>query len=147
MKKIFQLPLKGNFEFEYAVSNFSLSLIWNAQSFLLKKHVYLTREQRLLKAQLRQVILKWQKQYYPQSFPLMERSLDLFCLQICPTLIEKPKQKKMILIVAHNEVMHILYRENLKRHIYSKEFEIDDTMYYTLESIPNCLRESIILCD
>ncbi|MCS8592964.1 DeoR family transcriptional regulator [Enterococcus faecium] len=32
----FQLPLKGKFEFEYAISNFSLSLILNAQSFLLK---------------------------------------------------------------------------------------------------------------
>ncbi|MEY8307614.1 hypothetical protein AAK913_13495, partial [Enterococcus faecium] len=33
------------------------------------------------------------------------------------------------------------------RHIYEEEFEVDDTMYYTLESIPNYLRESIILCD
>ncbi|MBK5140102.1 hypothetical protein IL312_15515 [Enterococcus faecium] len=33
------------------------------------------------------------------------------------------------------------------RHIYKEEFEVDDTMYYTLESIPNYLKESIILCD
>ncbi|MGL9796218.1 hypothetical protein [Enterococcus sp. DIV1283b] len=143
----FQLPLKGKFEFEYAVSSFSLSLIWNAQSFLLKKHVYLTREQQLLKTRLRQVILEWQKHYYPQAFPLMERPLDLFCLQVCPTLMEKPKYKQLILVIARDEATHILYRENLMRHIYEEEFEVDDTMYYTLESIPNYLKESIILCD
>ncbi|MGL9796112.1 helix-turn-helix domain-containing protein [Enterococcus sp. DIV1283b] len=143
----FKLPLKGKFEFEYAVSSFSLSLIWNAQSFLLKKHVYLTREQQLLKTRLRQVILEWQKHYYPQAFPLMERPLDLFCLQVCPTLMEKPKHKQLILVIAHDEATHILYRENLMRHIYEEEFEVDDTMYYTLESIPNYLRNSIILCD
>ncbi|MEY8307821.1 hypothetical protein AAK913_14655, partial [Enterococcus faecium] len=33
------------------------------------------------------------------------------------------------------------------RHIYEEEFEVDDTMYYTLESIPNYLKASIILCD
>ncbi|MBK5132783.1 hypothetical protein IL311_15445, partial [Enterococcus faecium] len=143
----FHLPLRGKFEFEYAVFSFSLSLIWNAQSFLLKKHVYLTHEQQLLKTRLHQVILKWKKQYYPQSFSLMERPLDLFCLQVYPILMEKPKHKRLILVVACNEATHILYRENLMRHIYKEEFEVDDTMYYTLESIPNYLKESIILCD
>ncbi|MGL9847818.1 hypothetical protein IGJ91_002988 [Enterococcus sp. DIV0765f] len=143
----FQLPLKGKFEFEYAVSSISLSLILNAQSFLLKKHVYLTSEQQLLKIQLRQIIIEWQKQYYPNSFPLMERHLDFFCLQVCPTLMEKPKNKRLILVVARDEATHILYRENLIRHIYEKEFEVDDTMYYTLDSIPNYLTKSIIFCD
>lgn len=103
--------------------------------------MYLTSEQQLLKTQLRHIILEWQKQYYPDSFTLMERHLDYFCLQVYPTLIEKPKNKRFILIAARDEAIHILYRGNLIRYIFEKEFEVDDTMYYTLDSIPNYFNE------
>lgn len=145
----FKTVLLNEISFEKPFLNLINSMWSNIQVFIVDKHYYLTNEQIESINRIKHVLKEWQKEYNLTEVKFNSISIEKFCTQATTALMKKQEAKTIFIIVAKDELAHILYRENLKRWINLEFNTIDNMMYYNLDSIPVYIQSlpHIILCD
>ncbi|EGO7822742.1 hypothetical protein FI616_000513 [Enterococcus faecalis] len=145
----FRTVLLNEISFEKPFLTFINSIWRNIQSFIVDKHYYLTPDQIDCIHRVNKVLKEWTQEFNLSSVQFNSISIEKFCAQITTTLLKKQEKKTIFIIVAKDELSHILYRENLKRWINPEFNTIDTIMYYDLASIPIYVQSlpHIIICD
>lgn len=78
-----------------------------------------------------------------------DTSLEKLCSEIESSLTQKRPMKFAIIIVAEDELSHVVYRENISRWLNMDYYMIDNTMYYSLNDVPIYADEwpHVIICE
>lgn len=145
----FKTVLLNEISFEKPFLTFINSIWNNIQSYIVDKHYYLTDEQFEYTHRINNVLKDWKKEFNLSQIKFNSFSVEKFCTQATAALVKKQEKKTIFIIVAKDELSHILYRENLKRWLNLEFNTIDNIMYYDLDSIPIYIQSlpHFILCD
>lgn len=137
LEKEFNIPLRNNIIFEIPFIYFICSLWENTQNYFVERNYFLTMYQVGIAQRLEKVLKQWKELYLPdENIHFNKTSIIRLVSEIHSALLSNHMQKHLCMIVAENELSHIIYRESLKRWINSEFITIDDQMYYSSEHIP-----------
>ncbi|MCD5032944.1 hypothetical protein [Enterococcus faecalis] len=134
-EKIFNRELLKDIIFEKAFLRFIISSFLNQQMFLVEKHYFLNKKQQELCGVIEKILNKW-KQKNNYELNLSKRTTEKFCLQVSELLINDASKKWNIFIVAEDEFSHVAYREWIARRLNTDRITIDNSLYYSLNSLP-----------
>ena len=145
----FRTVLLNEISFEKPFLTFINSSWNNIQSYIVDKHYYLTPDQIDCSHRINKVLTEWIQEFNLSNIQFNSISIEKFCAQVTTTLLKTQKKKTIFIIVAKDELSHVLYREHLKRWINPEFNTIDTIMYYDLASIPVYVQSlpHIIICD
>ncbi len=143
----FNMHLRGNIYFEKSFFFFIASAFFGIQMFLVEKHYFLNKNQQVVLRKIKNILNFWEQNYLDTKFMVSSISLERFCVEIYPILVNEIKKTFTIMIVAENEFSHIFYRELLSYYLNENYAILDDTLYYSLDEIPNYYEQGIIICD
>ncbi|EGO2576820.1 transcriptional regulator [Enterococcus faecalis] len=129
----FNINLQNNIIFNKALSNLVFSTWLNIQTQFVEKHYYLSPKQLLYKKEVQSILYNWSKFYYPIVFN--DLAIDRFCSLTYSLLSTSTHKEFFIMIVAEDELSHILYRESLLKWLNNSKVHIDENLYYSLDSI------------
>ncbi|PTO37554.1 hypothetical protein C6P52_12455 [Enterococcus mundtii] len=146
----FDVSLSNNILFEKPFMNFLSTMWYNIQTYNVERHYYLSDSQLELFYKLKEILTQWIDEldsYYEIRFN--DTALEKLCSEIESSLVKKRKDKFAIIIVAEDELSHVIYRENITRWLNMDYHVIDNTMYYSVEDVPIYAEEwpHIIVCE
>lgn len=153
VKKIedeFNSNLNNDILFEKPFINFLNTLWYNMQSYTLERHYYLSDSQLDIFYKMKVILEEWKSEIDADyNIEINDTSLEKFCSEIETSLTKKWKNKFVIIIVAEDELSHVIYRENITRWLNMDYNVIDNTMYYSMEDVPVYVEEwpHIIICE
>ncbi|HFX3844205.1 TPA: helix-turn-helix domain-containing protein [Enterococcus faecium] len=148
----FDAKLNHNILFEKPFMNFLNTLWYNLQNYTVEKHYYLSDSQLKIFYKLKSILHMWKEDVNDKleyELEFNDTSLEKLCCEIESSLVNKIKNKFVIIIVSEDELSHILYRENITRWLNMDYNVIDNTMYYSLDEVPVYAEEwpHIIICE
>ncbi|EME3577336.1 DeoR family transcriptional regulator [Enterococcus faecium] len=145
----FDVDLTRNILFEKPFMNFLNTLWYNLQNYTVEQHYYLSESQLELFSKVKKILNRWKENFQLDYVEFNNTSLEKLCSEIESSLIKKVQDKFAIIIVAEDELSHVLYRENLIRWLNMDYNVIDHTMYYSIEDVPVYAEEwpHIIVCE
>lgn len=145
----FNIKLQNNTIFTQALTNLIYSTWLDIQTQFVEKHYYLNKNQIIYKNKVISILNNWSKSYPKITFN--ELAINRFC-SLTYSLLGTTKlenTKFCISIVAEDEFSHILFRESLSKWLNNPNIIINNTLYYSIESIElnTKIWTSIILCE
>ncbi|MGM0282929.1 hypothetical protein IGJ01_000943 [Enterococcus sp. AZ089] len=145
----FSTSLLNDISFEKPFLTFINSLWNNTQNFIVDKHYYLTNVQIDCLVKIKKAFNQWKNELNLSNIKISEISFEKFCVQATASLLKESTLKTIVIIVAKDELSHVIYRENLKRWLNLDFNSIDDIMYYDIDSIPIYIKSMphIIICE
>lgn len=146
----FNANLNNNILFEKPFMNFLNTLWYNIQNYTVEKHYYLSDSQLEVFSKLKETLNYWKKDIDKEDEIIFnDTSLEKLCSEIESSLAQKRQSKFAILIVAEDELSHVVYRENLTRWLNMDYSIIDNTMYYSIKDVPIYAKEwpHVIVCE
>ncbi|EOZ5804719.1 helix-turn-helix domain-containing protein [Enterococcus faecium] len=146
----FNVKLLNNILFEKPFMNFLNTLWYNIQNYTVERHYYLSDSQLEIFYKIKEVLNEWKEEITSEYvIEFNDISLEKLCSEIETSLTRKINNKHAILVVAEDELSHVVYRENIARWINNDYIVIDDRMYYSLEEIPVYVEDwpHIIVCE
>ncbi|MDQ8243196.1 hypothetical protein Q3C84_12420 [Enterococcus faecium] len=152
LENAFNVNLNHNILFEKPFINFLNTLWCNLQNYTVEQHYYLSDSQLEIFYKLKGILHMWKEDVNDKleyALEFNDTSLEKLCCDIESSLVNKIKNKFAIIIVAEDELSHILYRENITRWLNMDYNVIDNTMYYSLDEVPVYAEEwpHIIICE
>lgn len=133
----FKIPLRNNMIFEVPFIYFIYSLWENAQNYFIERNYFLTVYQMGVADRLEKILRQWKEMYHPdEPIHFNKTAIIRLVSEIHSALLTNHMQKHLCMIVAENELSHIIYRESLKRWINPEFITMDDRMYYSADHIP-----------
>ncbi|MEB8146411.1 BglG family transcription antiterminator [Enterococcus faecalis] len=147
-ERAFNRDLLKDIMFEKAFLRFIISSFINQQMFLVEKHYFLSKEQQELCVSIEDVLNEWNKKKN-YGLQLSKRTTEKFCIQVSELLINDASKRWNVFIVAEDEFSHVAYREWIERRLNTDRIIIDNTLYYSLNSLPVYIdiETSVILCE
>lgn len=137
IEKEFNISLKNNPIFEIPFIYFIYSLWENVQNYFMERNYFLTLEQLDIADKIDHILINWKDTCHPKSNLKFSKTCVLRLIsEIHSSLISNNIQKQLCMIVAENELSHIIYRESLQKWMNSDSIMIDDTLYYSIDEIP-----------
>ena len=146
----FNANLTNNILFEKPFMNYLNTLWYNIQNYTVEKHYYLSDSQLAILATLKKIFNQWKEEIQlDYELKLNDTSLEKLCSEIESSLTQKRPMKFAIIIVAEDELSHVVYRENISRWLNMDYYMIDNTMYYSLNDVPIYADEwpHVIICE
>ncbi|WP_251849932.1 HTH domain-containing protein [Enterococcus hirae] len=144
----FEKDLLKNIMFEKPFLRFIISSFLNRQMFLVEKHYFLGKRQRLLYNEIKKIVEEWNKQHQ-FNIQFSKRTTEKFSLQVSEILLNNCAKKWNVFIVAEDEFSHIAYREWIKQKINTTNIMLDSVLYYSTDSLPMYIdiENSIVICE
>ncbi|EOB3484631.1 helix-turn-helix domain-containing protein [Enterococcus faecium] len=152
LENAFNANLNHNILFEKPFMNF-LSKLWcNLQNYTVEQHYYLSDSQLEIFYKLKNILYLWKEDVREEleyDLEFNDTSIEKLCTEIESSLTNKIRNRFAIIIVAEDELSHILYRENITRWLNMDYNVIDNIMYYSLDEVPVYAEEwpHIIICE
>ncbi|HHB0784569.1 TPA: helix-turn-helix domain-containing protein [Enterococcus faecium] len=146
-EKEFEISLLNNIRFEKPFISFILSSILETQLFLVDKHFFISDSRLDLKNKITKIFSVWENTDNRIKYIISNLALERFCVEVHSLLVPKTNKNRFIVVVAENDDSHIEYRESISTYITGTDMILDDTMYYSLEEVPEYYDNHIIICE